>query len=484
MKYDVVIIGSGWGGLVCARELSKEGRSVLVLEQHEQAGGCLQSYRRGGQTFDTGLHYVGGLAEGQRLHRVFSHLGLMTLPWQRLDDDGFDRITIGQETYRFAQGYDRFAETLAEQFPACRQALREYAALLQQVDQLPLGSPEVQRLGAVNAYDYLCEHFADPLLVNVLAGSAMKTELRRETLPLFTFAHANSSYVGSSWRLRGSGSMMVGKLVADIEAAGGRIVTGSEVVSLKAVDGRIVAAVCKNGECYEGQHFISDIHPTMTFALVKEDGVLSRLFRRRINALENTFGMLTVSLALKPDTLPYFNHNKFVYDTADVWALHEQANGVGGVMVSCQAPADGAAFVQQIDLLAPVHTDLFAQWKDTRVGHRGEEYRRLKQQMAARCVELAGRVVPGLAGMVSHTYVSTPLSWRDYTLTPDGSAYGVRKDCRQPLLTMLSPRTPVSNLLLTGQSLMLHGVEGVTMTALMTCAELLGTDYIQKNLEI
>jgi all-trans-retinol 13,14-reductase len=41
-------------------------------------------------------------------------------------------------------------------------------------------------------------------------------------------------------------------------------------------------------------------------------------------------------------------------------------------------------------------------------------------------------------------------------------------------VTMLSPRTPISNLLLTGQNLMLHGLEGVSMTALLTCSEVLG----------
>jgi all-trans-retinol 13,14-reductase len=70
--------------------------------------------------------------------------------------------------------------------------------------------------------------------------------------------------------------------------------------------------------------------------------------------------------------------------------------------------------------------------------------------------------------MVEKRYTSTPLTWRDYTLSPHGSAFGVRKDSRQPLMTMLSPRTPVPNLLLTGQSLALHGLEGVTKTAFNT----------------
>ena len=39
MMYDVIVIGSGLGGLVCARQLAKEGRSVLVLERQVQPGG-------------------------------------------------------------------------------------------------------------------------------------------------------------------------------------------------------------------------------------------------------------------------------------------------------------------------------------------------------------------------------------------------------------------------------------------------------------
>ena len=92
MRYEVVIIGSGFGGLVCAHLLAKAGKRVLVLERQLQPGGCIQSYQRKGQAFDTGLHYVGGLGEGQTLNRIFSHLGLMRLPWHRLDPDGFNNM--------------------------------------------------------------------------------------------------------------------------------------------------------------------------------------------------------------------------------------------------------------------------------------------------------------------------------------------------------------------------------------------------------
>lgn len=92
--------------------------------------------------------------------------------------------------------------------------------------------------------------------------------------------------------------------------------------------------------------------------------------------------------------------------------------------------------------------------------------------MADECIQLAEGVIPGLRAMVETRYTSTPLTWRDYTLSPFGSAFGIRKDCRNPLMTMLSPKTPIPNLFLTGQNLALHGIEGVTKTAFNTIESL------------
>lgn len=471
MKYDVVIIGSGLGGLVCGSLLAREGKSVLVLERQAQPGGCMQSYQRGGLSFDTGFHYVGGLSEGQQLHHVFSHLGLMELPWVRLDADGFDQVTIGHQTFPMAEGYDRFANTLSEYFPKEKEALKQYVNLMRHL-------PSMEEIGPVNAYNWLKSLFHDSLLINVLAGSAIKMELRRESLPLFTFAHGMSSYIASSWRLRGGGHLIVDALVNDINRQGGKVICHADVNKLVEKDGRIVAARCAKGNVYEGDVFISDVHPQVTFGWLDESKLIKNMFRRRINAMENSTGIFTVSLVLKRDVLPYFNHNKYVYKKPNVWTFNEDVGGVGGIMVSCRVPEKGD-YARQIDLMTPVSWKLFESWVNTSVGRRGEIYEMLKNHLADECIRLAERVVPGLCGMIENRYTSTPLTYRDYTLTPCGSAYGVRKDCRNILMTTLAPRTPIPNLLLTGQSLMLHGVEGVTMTALQTCGELLGKEYIQ-----
>lgn len=485
MKYDVAIIGSGLGGLVCANILSRLGKRVIVLEQGAQPGGCLQSYKRGKTTFDTGFHCVGGLAEGQSLHTVFSALGLLSLPWQRLDPNGMARVTIDDRTFVFEEGYDNFARRLADYFPNERTALQRFAELLKQsahtqLDALnPKAAPSdfAMHTMEINAWDYLNSTFTDPLLISVISGTSLKTELRKASLPLFTFLHTVGGFVESSWRLKGDGSLIVNSLVDSLRRYGGDVVTNTKVTELVEHEGQITQAVCANGERYDAQLFVSDIHPLETCRLVKANDVMRMSYRNRISRLPNTYGMFTVSVRLKPRFLKYFNYNHYIYSRADVWTIAENNTPVSGLMISCRVPNDGEEYAQQLDLLTPMTWDNCIRWQNTTVGRRGVTYKKMKQRMANDCMMLADNIIPGLFTAAQVT-TSTPLTWRDYTGTPYGSAYGLRKDSANALGTMLSPRTPLPNLFLTGQSLMLHGLHGVTMTALHTCAEIVGKSAV------
>jgi len=123
-------------------------------------------------------------------------------------------------------------------------------------------------------------------------------------------------------------------------------------------------------------------------------------------------------------------------------------------------------------------------WSDKPIGKRGEDYVAMKNKKTGECIKLVSQYIPELEEAVERAYTSTPLSYRNYTNTANGSAYGVRKDFNSPMLTILPAKTPIPNLLMTGQNLNLHGVLGVSMTSFFTCAEIVGMDTLIKDLDI
>lgn len=162
--FDILIIGSGLGGLVSALVLAKEGLSVCVLEKNNQFGGNLQTFSRNKLIFDTGVHYLGGLSEGQNLNSYFQYLGIMQdLRLKKMDKNGFDKITFDNDEieYPHAQGYQNFVEQLVQFFPDERVNLEKYVQDIQDVcDQFPRynlvgGEKYNDDILYINAYEYI-----------------------------------------------------------------------------------------------------------------------------------------------------------------------------------------------------------------------------------------------------------------------------------------------------------------------------------------
>ena len=82
-----------------------------------------------------------------------------------LEVNGFDQITIGRQTFPLAEGFDHFAAMLGEYFPHEKDGLRQYVKMLEHL-------PPMEEISQVGAYNYLKSLFHDPLLINVLSGTA------------------------------------------------------------------------------------------------------------------------------------------------------------------------------------------------------------------------------------------------------------------------------------------------------------------------
>ena len=474
-----VIIGSGLGGLECGLILARSGWSVTILEQGAQIGGCLQSYSRRGTRFDTGFHHVGGLGEGESLHGVFESLGLMDLPWVRMDSDCVDEIVIGSRTFRMPQGYARVEEYLISEFPGEADGIRRYVqaikAITDGIEDIMLPSHDISATG-VSAYGFLHETFHDELLIRLLSSMTSRMQYDAEMTPLYEYAQITGSFMQSGWRLRGTGEMVAEKLARQTEALGGQILTGCRAVAVEAAAGPAVRVTAADGRVFEGDACISDAHPAVTMGLIGETG--KKFSGRRICSLRDSRGALTVSIRLKGGMVPYVNHSIFIHPSdVDTW------HGTGSapsVLVSFGVPSEGR-FARTVDLMTEADFKDFEAWEGTSVGRRGEDYVACKERLAARCIDVAAQRIEGLRVAIDGAYVSTPLTYRDYTLTRNGSAFGFMKDCRSPMTTFLSPKTPMENLFMTGQSLNLHGMLGVSLTALYTCAEILGAETVRRE---
>ncbi len=123
-----------------------------------------------------------------------------------------------------------------------------------------------------------------------------------------------------------------------------------------------------------------------------------------------------------------------------------------------------------------------SKWQGTQINQRGEDYKEFKAEKTERLLVAIEKRFPGIRSKIVKTYSSTPLTFQDYTATHRGSAYGIMKDCNDPIRSIILPKTKISNLYFTGQNLNLHGMMGVTAGAVITCSELLGLKYLTNKI--
>lgn len=462
---DIVVIGSGLGGLQVALTMAKEDRKVLVLERQHRPGGCLQSFARGKMQFNTGAQCVGGLGKGEMMHEPFSFLGLMDMPWQQMDPDCGAEVHVAGQTFVLPQGQKRIIDALKQYFPEDEQGLDTFGELMQSTDDTWLLN--------TNAWDYLNSIFNDKMLLQLISALAcFRMELCRETLSLFTFVHMLAPYMQSCWRLKHATDSLVDKMLRQIKSLGGEVLTGKEVVLLKEEGSRISEAVCADGSRYAAQWFVSNVHPKITCDMLDDGAVVKKLFGKRLHIRRNTCGMFTVHLQIKSKALAYFNHDKIVVSAPDCWDMAvDKTLEVKAVIISARVPAKGEN-VANIDIMTPMKWEVVARFDGTKPMHRPKAYKELKAKVERRCMQLAETVLPGLASKTLKTWTTSPLTYKDRNNSPEGTAFGMCKSCKEPMKAILSPRTPIANLLLTGQNLMLHGVHGVTMAAAYTCQEI------------
>ena len=416
---SAVVIGSGLGGLLCGSILARHGYKVTVLERGAQMGGCLQSFVRGGIRFDTGFHSVAGLAPGEPLYRVFEPLDLMRLPWRKVSTP--DQVVVDGITHSLPR-------------PADIPALARLKPLAYYI------GTEFPEEASSSAAEWLKTAGLDP---RILLGVTLRLQSPLSEVSLHEYAHIAYHFMNGSWRLDGGGQVLAKAIADDIRSRGGEVLTRKEVVRISPSDDGPCQVLCADGSTYQGI-VVSDIHPLETAALVRPS--LRSSYLKRLSILRNGSGIFTTYIKLKQKQIRYVDH----------------AISIDGMLVHF-GNADKEGYAISLDLMTHVEKEI----PD-------------RESFARACISRASACIEGLENAVEEFWTSTPDTWQRYTGTPGGSAYGILKQQSQLSVCVVSPRTPLPGLYLTGQNLGLHGVLGVSYTAVRTCSVILGAEKINQ----
>lgn len=495
---ETIIVGSGLGGLVCGVILAKEGHRVTILEKNKQIGGMLQIFVRDRVIFDTGIHYVGGLEKGQNLYILFSYLGIMDkIRIRRMAMDCFDAIMLDGDpiVYKHAQGYENFVQQLLQHFPDEEASLRAFCKGIKDVcNSFPLygvntGSyASLEGAHAVSLREFLESVTANRKLINVLAGSSLLYAGESDKTPLAPYALIMNHYLESSWKFVDGGSQIARYLAREITQRGGQVIRHAHVTKLKEEGGKIVYAECEDGRRFNGDIFISNVHPAQTLQMTETDKFRGA-YKNRIAGLENTISFFYANVVMKERSLPYLNTNLYVLEQDDAWCGmdYTDENWPRSFAVFYSATSRQEEYAEGVTIMAYMRFDEVKEWSDTFntvdfEATRGATYNAFKERKAQQLFDAVERKIPGFRQAIKSYTTATPLTARDYIGTGDGSIYGIARDYREPLRTKISPRTKIPNLLLTGQNVNMHGVLGVTLSAVVTCGQLLGLDALVEKI--
>jgi len=478
--YDVVVVGAGMAGQVCAAYLARDGKRVLLLEQNHHAGGNMSGFSRNGFTFDGGDQSFESLGI---VFPILEDLGIYDAqPWikarYRMVSKDFDF---------FIDGIDSVEAALRTAFPnepgirPLFEEIRSVSRFMQSVCtpwEFPLlhdfrlsGAlkllPWLRRLKRWSTFRYretACRVIQDPQLRNWL------TTIGYYKMPHLFFAGFWQLWSHDYWYPVGGMQALHDRLTARYRAFGGEVRFKTQVDRFRlGRTGRrreAQAIVTSTGEEITANHFVyAGDYQKLVEKLIGPDGFPGRTVRR-VRASRLTEALVTVYLGLDmsdselSSTLggahhPFFfpNYKVIFPDEGSPADVHSHMwvtlNHFG--RESTAAPEGKSALT--------IQTYSSARWQEHwRNGGTGlprtPAYRRLKRAVAMELISTAESLVPGLRDRVEYLDVGSPLSLERFTGNSEGSTGGwcyqdtVSPLYRSPMLNMI--RTPFHNVLACG----------------------------------
>lgn len=506
-NYDAIIIGSGIGGLSVGAILAKANKKVLVLEQHYEVGGYTHTFKRKGYEWDVGLHYVGDVhIEGTVLNKAFHYLSNGQLKWTPLPKV-YDKAVFGKEVYEFVSGRENQKEQLKTYFPAVkdRQAINNYFKLLEEVKNLNSnfyiekalpnllakitrnflrrGVLEYAEQSTLSVLQKLTDN---PKLIGVLTAQYGDYGLPPAQSSFYMHAMLANHYMeGAAFPVGGSGSI-ARTIIPVIEACGGTVLWNAKVAEILVENNKAVGVKMEDGQAIFAKTIISDAGVVNTFSNllpteVIEKHQLHQLVKKVKPAAAHIGLYIGIKQSAKDLRLPKNNYWLFPddYDHDQLQSQYTAPDSSLPVAYISFPSAKNPEWEKQypnkstIEVIGLVPYEWFAKWEGTEWKKRGKEYEQLKEKLAQQLLAQLYRVQPQLKGKIDYYELSTPLSTRHFTGHQEGEIYGLAHTPERFQQTFLRATTPIKNLYLTGQDIVIASIGGGLMGGILCTSAIL-----------
>jgi phytoene dehydrogenase-like protein len=504
LDVDVVVIGSGAGGMTAAVTLANAGKRVLVVEQHELPGGWCHSFNLGKYRFSPGVHYVGEVAPGGVLREIYEGLGVADdLTFLELDPDGYDRARVGATHLDFPKGREALAARLSQRFPDEAPGIRAYLDTIQQIagDLRGLAalandpkallryvarSPALLRHGARSLASFQRSFLRDPRLRNLLAVQSGDHGMRPSRAATALHAAVTAHYFDGGYYPKGGAGSLPKAFLKQLKRQGGDLMVRATVARIlveRAPGGpRAVGVRLVDGTEIRARHVVSNADPHATFDRLVDPEHVPWTVRQRLARTRYSVSSLILFMASKVDLRQagMTSGNVWWSRGDDVEAMYDygQDGSLGpppGMFLTATTLKDPSKYrgVHTLEAIVLVHGAPFARWAGSEHGARPADYEALKANLTAQMLDTVDTIAPGVKAGIELAELGTPVTNTHYVASTAGNIYGTEKSRLQLGPLAWPVHTAIRGLRLCGASTVGHGVAGATMSGVIAAGSIL-----------
>ena len=499
MKYDVVIIGGGLGGLSAGLKLSNEGKKVAILEKHHLIGGYSTNFRRKDKegnfyNFDVALHGIGGIRKENAFNiHLGENLGI-------LDDIEFLEkpetatiITKNGEENDIPSNFEDYKNYFIKRFEDEKENIERLFdflfAVKEDMKEVARDSKRMPKytnyLQSITLDEFLREYTQNDDLIEEFSFLWLYYGLPQKELNASFYVLPWLSYhIGGTYYVRGGGGNLSEIFANKIKENGSDIFLSSEVVDVEVENDKIVCVKTKKDKIFMADKFVLACDPKVIFSMIKNKNENIQNYVDKMNSFENSISLTQLYLGLDVNSkdLGMTKGDYFIKVSGNQNTYEAIKNGDYENMdfgITCYDVLDPEFNDEGKGVITIIVGDLISNWPE----YKTEEYKERKKEISDILIAKAEKVFPNIKEHIKVMELGTPHTMKRYTNNSEGAVYGWAQNDTQGGFDRLAFKTCLKNTYLAGA--WTHpggGFEGA-ITSGVICAEKVLREKEEKNEE-